>query len=75
VIHLAPESRRGIYLSLNSLCWAAGYFIGPTLGGWAMGETRRVADGFWIGAVLSVGLVLLILQVLHQELRRLGKLA
>ena len=40
-----------------------------------MGETRRVADGFWIGAVLSVGLVLLILQVLHQELRRLGKLA
>ena len=75
VIHLAPESRRGVYLSVNSLCWAAGYFIGPTAGGWAMGQARWVADGFWIGAVLSVGVVLLVLQFLHGELRRLGKLA
>ncbi|MBW4464964.1 MAG: MFS transporter [Pegethrix bostrychoides GSE-TBD4-15B] len=73
VIDLAPESRRGIYLSINSLCWAVGYFIGPTAGGWAMGESRGVADGFWVGAALSVGLVLLILQVLQRELWRLGQ--
>ena len=75
VIHLAPEARRGVYLSVNSLCWAAGYFIGPTAGGWAMGEARGVADGFWTGAGLSVGVVLLILLLLDRELRRLGKLA
>ncbi len=75
VIHLAPESRRGVYLSVNSLCWAVGYFIGSTAGGWAMGEARWVADGFWLGAVFSVGLVLLILQILHWELKRLGKLS
>lgn len=69
VIHLAPESLRGVYLSLNSLCWAAGYFIGPTVGGWAMGEPRAVADGFWIGALVSVGAVLLILQVLTQRMQ------
>jgi MFS family permease len=68
VIHLAPEARRGVYLSINSLCWAAGYFIGPTMGGWAMGETRSVANGFWIGAALSVGIVLVTLQKLNQQL-------
>lgn len=70
VIHLAPESLRGVYLSLNSLCWAAGYFIGPTIGGWAMGSSRLIANGFWIGALLSVGMILLILQVLGRQGQR-----
>jgi MFS family permease len=68
VIHLAPESLRGVYLSINSLCWAVGYFVGPTLSGWAMGGNRTAANGFWIGAMLSIVAVLLILQVLQQQL-------
>ncbi|QYO61955.1 MFS transporter [Leptolyngbya sp. 7M] len=70
IIHLAPESLRGVYLSINSLCWAAGYFVGPTIGGWAMGEPRAVADGFWIAALSSVAGVLLILQILTQQVQR-----
>lgn len=71
IISLAPEQRRGIYLSVNSLCWAGGYFIGPTIGGWAMGENRTIADGFWLGIVLSVGVILLVLQGLYRQLVRL----
>lgn len=70
VIHLAPESLRGVYLSINSLCWAGGYFIGPTVGGWAMGESKSFANGFWIVASLSVGIVILTLQVLYQQLHQ-----
>lgn len=29
VTDLAPEPVRGVYLSVNSLCQAVGYFIGP----------------------------------------------
>ena len=29
VADLAPESLRGVYSSINSQCWAVGYFIGP----------------------------------------------
>lgn len=36
VADLAPESLRGIYFSISSQCWAIGYFIGPSLGGWAL---------------------------------------
>ncbi|UWU48278.1 Major Facilitator Superfamily protein [Limnospira platensis C1] len=30
--NLAPDSLRGIYLAINSQCWAIGYLIGPPLG-------------------------------------------
>lgn len=70
VVDLAPESMRGVYLSVNSLCWAGGYFIGPTVGGWAM-NSAAIAAHFWTGALLSVGVVLLILQGLYLQLRRL----
>ncbi len=69
VIYLAPESLRGVYLSVNSLCWAAGYFVGPALGGWAM-STRQIADRFWIGALLTVVGLLVILQILQQQMRQ-----
>lgn len=75
VISLAPNALRGVYLSINSLCWAGGYFIGPTIGGWAMGESRPIANGFWIGVALSVGVILMILKSLDQQLQRLPKLA
>lgn len=72
VIYLAPESLRGVYLSVNSLCWAAGYFIGPALGGWAM-SNRQLADGFWISVMLSSVGVLFVLQMLQQQLGRMAR--
>lgn len=56
VVELAPEDLRGVYLSLNSQCWAAGYFGGPLLGGWAMDQSLGVVHGIWLGgAVLMLG--------------------
>jgi MFS family permease len=69
VTDLAPESQRGVYFSINSLCWAAGYFIGPPLGGWALDQPHLVADSFWLGLALSVGVTILILHYLDRILR------
>jgi len=56
IIDIAPESMRGVYLSINSQCWAIGYFIGPPLGGWALDQSAQVAHGFWLAlAVSSLG--------------------
>jgi len=68
VADLAPPSLRGIYMSLNAQCWAIGYFIGPTLGGWALDRSRYIADGFWLAAAVSVGIGILILQYLQSLL-------
>lgn len=54
VVDLAPESQRGIYLALNSQCWAIGYLIGPPLGGWALDQIPAIAHGLWIAGALSV---------------------
>lgn len=70
VTDLAPESQRGVYFSLNSLCWAAGYFIGPPLGGWALDQSPLVADTFWLSLACSVVVTIAILQYLHRMLRR-----
>lgn len=70
VVDLAPESLRGVYLSINSQCWAIGYFIGPPLGGWALDQSERIAHGFWFGLAVSVGFALLILQWLQRLLTR-----
>ena len=68
VTDLAPESQRGVYLSINSLCWAVGYFIGPPLGGWALDQPQFIADNFWLSLSLSVGVTILILQYLQRML-------
>jgi MFS family permease len=68
VVNLAPESLRGIYLSVNSLCWAAGYFIGPTIGGWAMDQPPLIAHGFWLAAAASVTIAVAILHILRRML-------
>ena len=65
VADLAPPSLRGIYMSINAQCWAIGYFIGPSLGGWALDRSRFIADGFWLVAAVSVGIGMLILQYLQ----------
>lgn len=61
VVELAPPSLRGVYLSLNSQCWAVGYFLGPAIGGWAMDQPAVIADRFWLatGGMVLVGLMIL----------------
>ncbi len=54
VVALAPEALRGVYLSVNSMCWAFGYLIAPPLGGWALDQGPVVAQNFWLAMALSV---------------------
>lgn len=63
VVELAPTSLRGIYLSLNSQCWAMGYLVGPVVGGWAMDQSRPIVHGYWLIAALTTvgGLGILIM--------------
>lgn len=68
ITDLAPESQRGVYFSINSLCWAAGYFIGPPLGGWALDQPRIVVYIFWLILALSVVITIGILQYLNRIL-------
>jgi MFS family permease len=68
VTGLAPAALRGVYLSVNSLCWAAGYFMGPAIGGWAMNHDGTIARNFWIGAAASVGLAIGVVQVLDRRM-------
>lgn len=61
VADLAPESLRGVYLSINSQCWAIGYFIGPPLGGWALDNSIAIARNFWLvisaSAIVGMGIL------------------
>ena len=63
VADLAPESLRGVYLSINSQCWAIGYFIGPPLGGWAL-DRPQLTNYFWLACAASILIGLGILQYL-----------
>ncbi|MEB3230955.1 MAG: MFS transporter, partial [Leptolyngbyaceae bacterium] len=69
VVDLAPDSLRGIYLSINSQCWAIGYFAGPTIGGWALDQGEAIAHFFWLGLAATIVIVMAILAILH----RLGR--
>ncbi|MFQ3627724.1 MAG: MFS transporter, partial [Cyanobacteriota bacterium] len=73
VVALAPAELRGVYLSVNSLCWAAGYFIGPVLGGWAMDGTAPLAHGFWIACAMSILPCVLTLQHLDNRIHQEGR--
>ncbi|MBF2064525.1 MAG: MFS transporter [Calothrix sp. C42_A2020_038] len=68
VSDLAPKSQRGVYLSINSLCWACGYFIGPAIGGWVL--DNRIANTYWICLAASVIITIMILQYLEKVLNR-----
>jgi MFS family permease len=48
IADLAPESIRGVYTSINSLCWAMGYLLGPWLGGIAMDWPAEEAPRYWL---------------------------
>ncbi|MBE9100093.1 MFS transporter [Vacuolonema iberomarrocanum] len=66
VVMFAPDAFRGVYLSINSLCWAVGYFIGPSIGGWAMDQTPTFAQNFWVYAAFSILGCLALLSVLDR---------
>jgi MFS family permease len=70
VVELAPESLRGIYLSINSQCWAIGYFIGPPLGGWVLDQSATIVHSYWLVAAASTGIGILILQYLDHILHK-----
>ena len=70
IVDVAPESMMGVYFSIYSQCWAIRYFIGPSLGGWALDRSRYIADGFWLAAAVSVGLGILILQYLQGIIKK-----
>ncbi|MEH1833718.1 MAG: MFS transporter [Nostoc sp.] len=66
VTELAPENQRGVYFSINAVCWSVGYCIGHPLGGWALDQPRIITDSFWLGFSLSVAIVVVILQYLNR---------
>ncbi len=69
VVEMAPEALRGVYLAVNSLCWAVGYFIGPPLGGWALDQAPVITHGFWMGLAASVAIAIAILVILQRMLQ------
>lgn len=68
VVALAPDSLRGVYLAVNSQCWALGGFAGPPLGGWAMDQGPAIAHSFWLGLAMSGLGAIGILLVLERQL-------
>ena len=66
IADIAPESLRGIYLSLNSQCWAIGYFIGPSLGGYALDNSASFVRTYWLVCSGSIIVGILILQYLKK---------
>ncbi len=70
IADIAPPDLRGVYTSINSLCWAVGYAIGPPLGGWALDRSPQFAHNFWLGLAATVPLVLVILSQLEKQLDR-----
>jgi MFS family permease len=71
VATLAPENARGVYLSINSQCWAIGYLIGPALGGAAMDLPRPLVDYYWWGVALLVSGGWIVLKYLDRQLQDL----
>ncbi len=66
VVDIAPESLRGIYIAINSQCWAIGYLLGPPLGGWALDQPPAIAHAFWLGLAGSVAGAIAVLLVLQK---------
>jgi MFS family permease len=74
VVELAPPSLRGIYLSVNSQCWAIGYLIGPPLGGWALDQDVPMAHFFWLILSFSIIIGWLILQILKSLIQNYSEI-
>ncbi len=70
VADLAPDHLRGVYLSINSLCWAVGFAAGPMIGGIALDLPPPWVGGLWIFWMATVSLVWGILSFLNRILPR-----
>ncbi|MBD2166107.1 MFS transporter [Calothrix membranacea FACHB-236] len=70
VTDLAPESQRGVYFSINALCWAMGNFMGSLVGGWALDQSRIIVNNYWLCFALSLFITVGILQYLNRILAR-----
>lgn len=68
VADIAPPSLRGVYLSLNSQCWAIGFFVGPPIGGWALDQSRVITDQFWLAVATTTLIGMLVLRYLNRLL-------
>ncbi|MDX2272073.1 MAG: MFS transporter [Cyanobacteriota bacterium] len=68
VVDLAPEHLRGVYLSVNSLCWAVGYGIGPVIGGMVLDLPDPWQHSLWLIWMVSTLGVAAILQGLARIL-------
>jgi MFS family permease len=66
IAELAPSALRGAYTSINSLCWAVGYAIGPVMGGWALDRGASFARGYWLGLAGSIAIAIPILWQLEK---------
>lgn len=74
VVDLSPSNLRGVYLSLNSQCWAIGYLIGPPLGGLALDQDSLfLVHGFWLLLAVSVIFGIFILLYLEFLLKTKSK--
>jgi MFS family permease len=69
VVDLAPDSLRGIYFAINSQCWAIGYFIAPTFGGWILDRGNFYAHNLWLFLIVTVIMTIVILQYLQSILK------
>ncbi len=69
-VQLAPDSLRGVYLAVNSQCWAMGYMIGPPIGGWTLDQSRTVVYSFWLGMAASVVVAIFVLQILDRMMHK-----
>ncbi|MEM7795489.1 MAG: MFS transporter [Cyanobacteria bacterium P01_C01_bin.118] len=67
VVSIAPTHLRGVYLSVNSMCWAVGYLIGPPLGGWALDNAK--AHSFWLWLMTSTLSGIMILRILQTQIQ------
>lgn len=70
VVELSPPGRQGMYLAVNSQCWAIGYLVGPALGGWVLDQPLPLIHGFWWLAGASVVVGMGLVYVLECQIRR-----
>jgi MFS family permease len=68
VAEMAPQNARGVYLSINSLCWAAGGAIGAPLGLSALDWPSSIARHLWLGLAGSAFLALALLLLLNSKM-------
>ncbi|ELS03315.1 Major Facilitator Superfamily transporter [Xenococcus sp. PCC 7305] len=69
IADIAPESLRGVYLAINSQCWAIGYFIGPAIGGYALDQSVNFVMSYWLGSAISIIFGIAILSYLKKTVK------